>query len=141
MNNWTSVKDGLPEIEVEKTRNGKTIKKSVRVLCACKQKSGKLLVKEGYYEWFDWSEKPFWRIPGSIDSVTHWMPLPEPPLPALKFCPTCRGLTAVYDEYIQDGIRVRCTFCGHTTNYYNNKLDAAEDWNNQERKNKEKKNK
>ena len=128
MNNWTSVKYGLPEIESEKTRNGKTIKKSVRVLCACKQKSGKLLVKEGYYEWFNWSKEPTWRIPGGIDSVTHWMPLPEPPAPSLKSCPLCR-FAAVYDEYLQDGARVRCTHCDNKTEFFKNKFEAANCWN------------
>ena len=76
---WISVNDGLPEIEKEERHGDHKIQKSVRVLCACKQKSGKVLVKEGYYHIWDWSGKPYWRIPGSIDSVTHWMPLPEPP--------------------------------------------------------------
>ena len=34
--------------------------------------------KEGYYEPCA-NGSVFWRIPGSIDSVTHWMTLPEPP--------------------------------------------------------------
>lgn len=76
---WIDVKERLPEIEKEEKHGDHKIKKSVRVLCACKQKSGKVLVKEGYYHIWDWSGKPYWRIPGSIDSVTHWMPLPEPP--------------------------------------------------------------
>lgn len=76
---WIDVNEELPEIEAEKTRFDQTVKRSIRVLCVCRQKSGKLLVKEGYYEWFNWSEQPSWRIPGSIDSVTHWMPLPKPP--------------------------------------------------------------
>ncbi len=76
---WIDVNERLPEIIAEKTRFEQTVKKSIRVLCVCKQKSGKVLVKEGYCEWFNWSDKPSWRIPGNIDSVTHWMPLPEPP--------------------------------------------------------------
>ncbi len=79
MNKWIDVKDKLPEIETEKRKGDHKVKKSVRVLCACKQKSGNILVKEGYYELWDWGEEPCWRIPGSINSVTHWMPLPEPP--------------------------------------------------------------
>jgi hypothetical protein len=35
------------------------------------------MVKEGYCEWSDWGYS--WRIPGSIDMVTHWTYLPEPP--------------------------------------------------------------
>lgn len=77
---WISVEDRLPEVATtEKGWGDHKVQKSVRVLCVCKQKSGKILVKEGYYELLDYSDKPYWRIPGSIDSVTHWMPLPTPP--------------------------------------------------------------
>lgn len=79
MNKWIDVKYDLPKIEKEETHGDHKIKKSIRVLCACKQRSGKVLVKEGYYQIWDWSREPYWRIPGNIDSVTHWMPLPEPP--------------------------------------------------------------
>lgn len=73
---WISVDERLPELE--DGRNwGNHRPKSIRVLCVCQQRSGKTFVKEGYYELF--SNKPCWRIPGSIDTVTHWMPLPEPP--------------------------------------------------------------
>ena len=73
---WISVDERLPELE--DGRNwGNHRPRSIRVLCVCKQRSGKVFVKEGYYELF--SNKPCWRIPGSIDEVTHWMPLPEPP--------------------------------------------------------------
>jgi hypothetical protein len=77
---WISVKDRLPEIEGDARTWGELkIRKSVRVLCACKQKSGKTLVKEGYCEVWGDSQRPYWKIPGSIDKVTHWMPLPEAP--------------------------------------------------------------
>lgn len=73
---WISVDEKLPELE--DGRNwGNHRPRSIRVLCVCQQRSGKVFVKEGYYELF--SNRPCWRIPGSIDSVTHWMPLPEPP--------------------------------------------------------------
>ena len=73
---WISVEERLPELE--DGRNwGNHRPRSIRVLCVCQQRSGKVFVKEGYYELF--SNRPCWRIPGSIDSVTHWMPLPEPP--------------------------------------------------------------
>lgn len=74
---WISVEDRLPEIDpYGKGRYGGT--RSVRVLCVCKQRDGRTFVKEGYYEPCG-NGHVVWRIPGSIDSVTHWMPLPEPP--------------------------------------------------------------
>ncbi len=72
---WISVDDRLPELE--DNRMGGRRPTSIRVLCVCHQRSGKIFVKEGYYELF--SNRPCWRIPGSIDSVTHWTPLPKPP--------------------------------------------------------------
>ena len=76
---WTSVEDRLPDIENENIRQyNRCYSESIRVLCACKQKSGKVMVKEGYCRIYD-DNDIYWRIPGSIDSVTHWMPLPEPP--------------------------------------------------------------
>lgn len=75
---WISVDERLPAIDpCGKGRYGGT--RSVRVLCACKQRDGKTFVKEGYYEPCG-NGHVVWRIPGSIDSVTHWMPLPEPPI-------------------------------------------------------------
>jgi hypothetical protein len=74
---WISVEDRLPVIDTYgKGRYGGA--RSVRVLCACKQRDGRTFVKEGYYEPCA-NGNVVWRIPGSIDSVTHWMPLPEPP--------------------------------------------------------------
>jgi hypothetical protein len=76
---WISVEDELPEIETANIKNGSfRYSESIRVLCACKQRSGKVLVKEGYYRLYS-DGKVYWRIPGSIDSVTHWTPLPQPP--------------------------------------------------------------
>lgn len=76
---WISVDDRLPDIENENVRRyNRRYSESVRVLCACKQKSGKVMVKEGYCRIYD-DYDICWKIPGSIDSVTHWMPLPEPP--------------------------------------------------------------
>lgn len=75
---WISVEDRLPNLDpYGKGRYGG--QRSVRVLCACKQRNGRTFVKEGYYEPCS-NGKVVWRIPGSIDSVTHWMPLPNPPL-------------------------------------------------------------
>lgn len=76
---WISVKDRLPEIVSTHKRYRSTIKKSVRVLCVCVQKSGKTMVKEGYCEWYSNYPEPRWQIPGTIDDVTHWQYLPQPP--------------------------------------------------------------
>lgn len=80
MNNWINVNDKLPDVKSThklKYRDG-FYTMSVRVLCACRQKSGDRMVKEGYCE--VWNDRAVvWRIPGTIDEVTHWMPLPELP--------------------------------------------------------------
>jgi hypothetical protein len=76
---WISVKDKFPEIVSTHKRYRSTIKKSVRVLCVCVQKSGKTMVKEGYCEWYNDYPEPRWQIPRTIDEVTHWAYLPQPP--------------------------------------------------------------
>lgn len=78
---WVSVDERLPEfVKVEKYGDLGNVAKSVRVLCSCLQKDGKQMVKEGYCQrWLDGSGAVWWRIPGTINKVTHWMPLPEPP--------------------------------------------------------------
>ena len=76
---WVSVEDKLPEVvSIHKGYRG-TVKKSIRVLCVCVQKSGKTMVKEGYCEWYNDYQEPRWQIPGTIDEVTHWQYLPQPP--------------------------------------------------------------
>ena len=76
---WISVDDKLPEVVSIHQGYRSTVKKSIRVLCVCVQKSGKTMVKEGYCEWYNDYQEPRWQIPGTIDDVTHWMPLPQPP--------------------------------------------------------------
>ncbi len=76
---WIPVTERLPEIVETKNAYRNTYKKSGRVLCACLQADGKQLVKEGYMYFFNDNPKPNWSIPGTIHSVTHWMPLPAPP--------------------------------------------------------------
>ena len=77
---WISVNDRLPCLIDKRISRGNHYKyNSERVLCVCKQESGKVMVKEGYYEMWNGSSEPIWKIPGSIDNVTHWQPLPEPP--------------------------------------------------------------
>lgn len=76
---WISVEDKLPEIVSIHKGYRSTVKKSIRVLCVCVQKSGKTMVKEGYCEWYNDYQEPRWQIPGTIDEVTHWSYLPNPP--------------------------------------------------------------
>ena len=76
---WISVDDKLPEVVSIHKGYRSTVKKSMRVLCVCVQKSGKTMVKEGYCEWYNDYQEPRWKIPGTIDEVTHWQYLPQPP--------------------------------------------------------------
>ena len=76
---WVSVKDKLPEVVSIHKRYRSTVKKSIRVLCVCLQKSGKTMIKEGYCEWYNDYTEPCWKITGTIDDVTHWSYLPQPP--------------------------------------------------------------
>ena len=76
---WISVEDKLPEIISIHKGYRSTVKKSIRVLCVCVQKSGKTMVKEGYCEWYNDYQEPRWQILGTIDEVTHWSYLPNPP--------------------------------------------------------------
>ena len=76
---WIPVTERLPDVVSTHKRYRSTYKSSDRVLAVCKQKSGKVMVKEGFVEFYNDFPEPIWRIPGSIDCVTHWMPLPEPP--------------------------------------------------------------
>ena len=79
MQEWISVDDKLPEVVSIQKGYRSTVKKSIRVLCVCVQKSGKTMVKEGYCEWYNDYQEPRWQIPGTIDEVTHWQYLPQPP--------------------------------------------------------------
>ena len=76
---WISVDDKLPDVVSIHKGYRSTVKKSIRVLCVCVQKSGKTMVKEGYCEWYNDYPEPRWKIPGTIDEVTHWQYLPQPP--------------------------------------------------------------
>ena len=76
---WISVDDKFPEVVSIQKGYRSTVKKSIRVLCVCVQKSGKTMVKEGYCEWYNDYQEPRWKIPGTIDEVTHWQYLPQPP--------------------------------------------------------------
>lgn len=59
---WISVEDRMPEI--------------FRPVIVCREKGkGKYVVEQGCKDVGDW-----WKVYGTrIKTVTHWMPLPEPP--------------------------------------------------------------
>ena len=76
---WIPVTERLPDIVKTAKAHRNVYRRTDRVLCACLQTNGKRMVKEGYAEFFNDYPEPNWKIPGTIHSVTHWMPLPEPP--------------------------------------------------------------
>ena len=76
---WIPVSERLPEIIKIEHACRNVYRTSGRVLCACLQAGGKQMVKEGYMQFFNDFPETRWIIPGTIHSVTHWMPLPEPP--------------------------------------------------------------
>lgn len=76
---WFPVGERLPEVASKYKRHRSNYTKSIRVLCRCVQRDGKVLVKEGYCEWYNDYPEPLWKIPGTIDSVTHWSYMPTPP--------------------------------------------------------------
>lgn len=74
---WIPVSERLPDPVSKHKRFSHEYTKTETVLCVCAQKGGKRMVKEGHCEFY--GDTPVWRIPGTIDSVTNWMPLPKPP--------------------------------------------------------------
>ena len=75
---WIPVTERLPDVAITHNNRWEKSTESVHVLCYCKQKSGKRMVKEGSVKVYA-SGEIYWMIPGTIDYVTHWMPLPEAP--------------------------------------------------------------
>lgn len=75
---WIPVTERLPEIVTTHNTRWDKSTDSIRVLCACVQADGKKMVKEGYCKVYS-DGFVHWKIPGTIHSVTHWMPLPQPP--------------------------------------------------------------
>ena len=45
MNNWINVDERLPEIDPNKKGKYHNVPVTIRVLCACKQESGKVMVR------------------------------------------------------------------------------------------------
>lgn len=78
LNGWIkTTSNTLPPISKHCIDHDETI----RVLCCCKQKSGKRFVRDGYFEVWTYDGKKFWRakVSGTIDKVTHWMLMPKLP--------------------------------------------------------------
>ncbi len=65
MSEWICVKDRLPE--------------AFQPVIVCREKGkGEYVVEQGYKDVKDW-----WKVYGTrTKNVTHWMPLPEPPVEA-----------------------------------------------------------
>lgn len=74
---WIPCTEQLPTPVSKRNRYTGKCWTSETVLCVCVQNGGKRMVKEGRCEFY--GDTPVWRIPGTIDSVTHWMPMPELP--------------------------------------------------------------
>ena len=72
---WILVEDRLPDVA---TKHNTRWDKSTDSIRACVQADGKKMVKEGYCKVYS-DGFVSWKIPGTIHSVTHWMPLPQPP--------------------------------------------------------------
>ena len=75
---WIPVTERLPEVATRHNTRWDKSTDSIRVLCACVQGDGKKMVKEGYCKVYS-DGTTHWKIPGTIHSVTHWMPLPQMP--------------------------------------------------------------
>ena len=84
MNGWISVKDRLPE-----TKPDEDWFSSKNVLALLKGNYSDGLVTTAFYQHgededgYKWAQWIDCLIYESIDNVTHWMPLPEPPKEAV----------------------------------------------------------
>lgn len=84
MSKWISIKDGLPEISTEDIYG---YKRSEAVLCLHADGHHEdcyLYESENIDEVTGELDHPFWVYVADSDvceTVTHWMPLPEPPKP------------------------------------------------------------
>ena len=79
-NNWISVEDRMPEDDADLTDNYKKVK--IKVLVAIKAKNGITIRTQTRFRDFTYQnmvEKTYWLWRYSVGTVTHWMPLPEPP--------------------------------------------------------------
>lgn len=75
---WIPVSEPPKVKKIEKSY-GVVYRKSENVLCSCIVMGGKRMTKPGYLVYINDNPQPQWRIRGDWYSVTHWMPLPEPP--------------------------------------------------------------
>lgn len=88
MNEWVSVKDGLPERVVDNSRSSD----SSRHVLAHFMRVGTPCIGVAYYHY----HRQEWRVIGFDvgTEVTHWQPLPEPPVEPEKrvvgCCKDCR---------------------------------------------------
>lgn len=76
---WVPISERLPGFRSECKRKYGDYSKSVRVLLACVLVNGERTVMEGYCMRSEDDILPWWKVPGKVEYVTHWMPLPPPP--------------------------------------------------------------
>ena len=77
---WISVNEAFPSFSSSWKKWGDLeYIDSERVLVCIFQKSGKIMIKEGFLRKF--SNGDFvWKVPGTINTITHWTHMPEPPI-------------------------------------------------------------
>lgn len=83
MTDWVAVKNALPPITGPHHKYGSYAgyyADSDRLLLVVEQNSGKRMVKEGFLRvWNNDINQRAWKVPGTCDKITHWMPLPKLP--------------------------------------------------------------
>jgi hypothetical protein len=84
---WISVKDGLPELETRViVARPNQYSKKTDILLAYLHDSGEIGRSCGRQFEPDWLYGKFWSLPAvvKLETITHWMPLPSPPIDPLN---------------------------------------------------------
>lgn len=109
MDNWKLISEEFPPILPKEYHHGtSTWRNTERVLVVVDQTNGTRMVKEGYAEVYT-TGYVCWKIPGTIKTVTHWMPMPELPEPVEWV--HSYGIIWRNDKGRADA--VQCGKCGH----------------------------
>lgn len=114
-NNWKLVSEEFPPIlpKVYNSNGNRPYRKTSRLLLVVDQTNGVRMVKEGYAEVYD-DGSYFWRIPGTIKAVTHWMPLPELPEPVEWI----HSYVIIERDSRGRAVSVKCANCGHVNSKF-----------------------